>query len=135
MSTWTEERVGVLKSLWGNGKSASEIAEILGGVTRNAVIGKAHRLGLSAKKQPVPPKRRIIAKVEPEIEPITGGATIMSLTDRMCKWPIGDPKSNEFRFCGRSVRAGYPYCQEHVRVAYQPARKRDDDRASGGGSA
>lgn len=127
MSGWTEERVGVLKSLWGNGKSASEIAEILGGVTRNAVIGKAHRLGLSVKKAPVAPKRRPLPKSEPEVTPIDGGATIMSLTDRMCKWPIGDPGSSNFKFCGRPVQAGYPYCADHVRMAYQPARRKDDD--------
>jgi len=117
-STWSEERVEKLRQLWGQGMSASEIADLLGNVTRNAVIGKAHRLGLSGRPSPI--------KKKP-----TKGATILSLTERMCKWPVGDPKSPDFHFCGKPSVHGLPYCAEHAAIAYQPARKRDDERKFG----
>ncbi|WP_404326886.1 GcrA family cell cycle regulator [Aerophototrophica crusticola] len=98
--------------------SASEIADALGNVTRNAVIGKAHRLGLSGRPSPI--------KKKP-----SKGATILSLTERMCKWPVGDPKSPDFHFCGKAAVQGLPYCAEHAALAYQPAKKRDDDRKLG----
>lgn len=112
---WTDERVEKLRELWGRGMSASEIAEMLGDVTRNAVIGKAHRLGLSGRPSPI--------KKKP-----TRGATILSLTERMCKWPVGDPKHPDFHFCGKAAAPGMPYCAEHAALAYQPAKKRDEDR-------
>ncbi|WP_114392007.1 GcrA family cell cycle regulator [Oleisolibacter albus] len=115
---WTDERVEKLRQLWGQGMSASEIADLLGGVTRNAVIGKAHRLGLSGRPSPI--------KKKP-----SKGATILSLTERMCKWPVGDPKSPDFHFCGKSALPGLPYCAEHAALAYQPAKKRDDERKLG----
>ena len=126
--SWTEERVAVLSQLWGSGKSASEIAEILGDTTRNAVIGKAHRLGLSGRPSPI--KRR-----EPPTAPVAEapGATILSLTERMCRWPIGDPRSAGFRFCGRAVVPGQTYCAEHAALAYQapkPRRSQDGQSAS-----
>lgn len=116
--SWTEERIELLRQLWGQGKSASEIAETLGDVTRNAVIGKAHRLGLSGRPSPI--------KKKP-----SRGATILSLTERMCKWPVGDPKHADFHFCGKPAHPGLPYCAEHAAKAYQPAKKRDDDRRIG----
>ena len=113
---WTDERIERLCELWRQGKSASEIAVLLGDVTRNAVIGKAHRLGLSGRPSPI--KRRPVL-----------GATILSLTERMCKWPVGDPKHQDFHFCGKPSHAGLPYCGEHAQVAYQPPKaKREDDR-------
>jgi len=114
--TWTDERVDLLKDLWSQGKSASDIADILGNITRNAVIGKAHRLGLSGRPSPIKKK--------------TKGATILSLTDRMCKWPIGDPKHEDFHFCAKSSVPGLPYCSEHAAVAYQTASrsKRDEEK-------
>jgi GcrA cell cycle regulator len=117
-NTWTEERVNKLRELWGQGMSASEIADLLGNVTRNAVIGKAHRLGLSGRPSPIKKK------------PVKG-ASILTLTERMCKWPIGDPKSPDFYFCGKAAAPGLPYCPEHAVIAYQPARKRDDERKFG----
>lgn len=114
--TWTEERIEQLKTLWGQGMSASEIADILGNVSRNAVIGKAHRLGLSGRPSPIKKKT-------------TRGATILSLTERMCKWPIGDPKSPDFHFCGKPTQLGMPYCAEHAAIAYQPtSKKRPEER-------
>ena len=115
---WTDERIGDLRRLWSEGRSASEIAGILGDVTRNAVIGKAHRLGLSGRPSPIKrtPKR---------------GANILALTERMCKWPVGDPRDSDFHFCGHQTAPGMPYCTEHASLAYQPQKKRYDDRKAG----
>ena len=152
---WTEDRVGTLKKLWLEGQSASQIAKQLGGgVTRNAVIGKVHRLGLSgratpsqparttfrttrprpaaaAPQAPSAPRRIEAAQPRPAAAPavpapmpdLPGTATVMTLGAHMCKWPIGDPSSREFSFCGRRASEGV-YCVEHARVAYQPQVKR-----------
>jgi GcrA cell cycle regulator len=167
---WTDDRVGALKKLWLEGQSASQIAKQLGGgVTRNAVIGKVHRLGLSGRAAPSQPARtaattfrttrprpaapaaaaptaaaqpsapRRLEAVQPKpaqpaapvpapIPDLPGTATVMTLGAHMCKWPIGDPSSREFSFCGRRASEGV-YCVEHARVAYQPsqkAKKRDN---------
>ena len=154
---WTEDRVEVLTKLWADGLSASQIAKELGGVTRNAVIGKVHRLGLSGRAKPsrpkkvasvksaTPRKRTVTAKRTPTrtvtrpAAPITPPApppllakklpngeyaTIMTIRDHMCKWPIGDPMDDDFRFCGRKNKSGEPYCESHCNVAYQPSRRR-----------
>lgn len=116
---WTDERIAQLKELWSQGMSASEIAQTLGDISRNAVIGKAHRLGLSGRPSPIKKKT-------------TRGATILSLTERMCKWPIGDPAHEDFHFCGKPAQPGLPYCPEHAAIAYQPASKRRaEDRKIG----
>ena len=160
--SWTDERVETLKKLWQEGHSASQIAKQLGGVTRNAVIGKVHRLGLSGRAAPSQPTRPLykparpprpaaaspvhaerpapvhgtpIARRDPVIsrpvisQPIVpyieepGTATVLTLGAKMCKWPIGDPSSDSFSFCGRRADDGTPYCVEHARVAYQPSQK------------
>lgn len=199
---WTDERVEQLKTLWTGGASASQIAKELGGVTRNAVIGKVHRLGLSSRNQgkpeaavekpakpapvaaapapePVPAPEPPVAAVEPVASPVQevkstpkpveakddtapaaglpaevtapeGMITIpsenqvdiaeidrearklglMDLTERTCKWPIGDPSRGEFYFCGHTAVAGKPYCKGHTAAAYQPmSSRRDRDRA------
>ncbi len=100
---WTAERVELLKELWGEGLSARQIAESLGHVTRNAVIGKAHRLGLSTRSVPSKPT---IAMLNP-------------VTDRLCQWPIGNPGEVEFHFCGQQAEAGRPYCDQHCAMAYR----------------
>ncbi|MEM9197173.1 MAG: GcrA family cell cycle regulator [Pseudomonadota bacterium] len=220
--SWTEERVELLKSMWNEGKSASQIAKALGGVTRNAVIGKVHRLGLSNRTNGTPgkdePKPGSAATAQPseeapvtpvsdEIPPMasttdekpveevrpagprdtgasrqggvvagpgqapagavngsangaaaTGPGTppapavpdvseealanlvdverrarklnLMQLTERTCKWPIGDPATDEFWFCGLPVEPGKPYCEAHVAIAFQPMSSRRDRRAS-----
>jgi GcrA cell cycle regulator len=142
--SWTDDRVAVLKKLWLDGLSASQIAKQLGGVTRNAVIGKVHRLGLSGRAAPSHPQRAVYKaprpprptptptiRREPSLrsEPVRmrvpeepGMATVMTLGAHMCKWPIGDPSSTEFTFCGRGT-AG-TYCSEHSQVAYQPQQSR-----------
>jgi GcrA cell cycle regulator len=155
---WSTERIEQLRSLWRDGLSASQIAAVLGGITRNAVIGKAHRLGLTGRPSPIknrgagpvrprPPRRprterlpaapRVAAApvrrvVEPPPPPVEledmPGATILTLTDRICKWPIGDPRDAEFHFCGRVSAEGLPYCVEHARRAYQPPARRTGER-------
>ena len=147
---WTDERVETLKKLWLDGLSASQIAKQLGGVTRNAVIGKVHRLGLSGRATPSQPQRPAfktpraprpaIAAPSPRrpLEPAIsaplpapaltaeepGTATVLTLGAHMCKWPIGDPSSDGFTFCGRRSEREGPYCGEHARVAYQPQQKK-----------
>jgi GcrA cell cycle regulator len=120
---WTEERVSELKKLWAEGHSASQIAKKLGAVTRNAVIGKVHRLGLSG-----PAHTQITAaeaNVEPQRLPNGDMVTVLTVKDSMCKWPIGDPADANFGFCGHGTAEGSPYCAEHARVAFQPAKKRE----------
>ena len=190
--SWSDERVDLLKRLWGEGQSASQIAKELGGVTRNAVIGKVHRLGLSNRNgsataanaapadtpeaeaakpagkpapkpaatpaaqpepeqeeaepftapvrikaiipagQPLPPQPSAneidpaaLAKVS-EIEKKAKRLTLMELTERTCKWPVGDPATEDFWFCGLPVQTGKPYCEAHVGVAFQPMSSRRD---------
>lgn len=195
--SWTDERVETLKKMWNEGQSASQIAKELGGVTRNAVIGKVHRLGLSnrvggapqpakaepakaraeadrpvaeqpptaekpaprpepsqrpsapapaaqtapvARKpiipagQPLPPQPSA-AEISPEAMATVREAekkarrlTLMELTERTCKWPIGDPATQDFWFCGLPAQAGKPYCEAHVGVAFQPMSARRDRR-------
>jgi GcrA cell cycle regulator len=152
---WTDERVTLLRKLWAEGLSASQIAKQLGGVTRNAVIGKVHRLGLAGRATPSRPAKRPVRTarprvmgpsaprlrmpsslptvVIPELEPMKFDdgrpATVLTLSDTMCKYPIGDPTDPDFAFCGRASSSG-PYCSDHARLAYQPsqAKKR---RAAG----
>jgi len=160
--TWTDERVELLKKLWADGLSASQIAAELGGITRNAVIGKVHRLGLSGRAKspssaaPRPRKPRspshmlrvsrpsvrgntALARLyeyepEPEPEPIENiipigqRRTLLELTESTCRWPIGDPGSADFFFCGGNTVTGLPYCAYHSRVAYQPITDRRRDK-------
>lgn len=200
--SWTDERVETLKRMWTEGQSASAIAKELGGVTRNAVIGKVHRLGLSnrndepeaapapapapepvaekkAERRPAPaapaarpdpqpepapaqpveeepvsqpvftpvPRRPIVPAGQPlppqpsanEISPETLASvrevekrarklSLMELTERTCKWPIGDPATDKFWFCGLPSQPGKPYCEAHVSVAFQPMSSRRDRR-------
>ena len=199
--SWTDERVETLKRMWSEGQSASAIAKELGGVTRNAVIGKVHRLGLSnrnddaeatpapapaekkaakkpakpasatpasapaaeaapAKPEPAPtpepaaqpafmpaPRRPIVPAGQPlppqrsaneispealatvrEIEKKARKLSLMELTERTCKWPIGDPATEKFWFCGLPSQPGKPYCEAHVGVAFQPMSSRRDRR-------
>jgi len=179
--SWTDERVEKLKKMWSEGQSASQIAKELGGVTRNAVIGKVHRLGLSNRNggggpggetpqkpepkpapetkaataapapdpapAPTPAVRKIVPAGQPlppqpsaneispealatvrEVEKKSKKLTLMELTERTCKWPVGDPATAEFWFCGLAVQPGKPYCEAHVGVAFQPMSSRRDRR-------
>jgi GcrA cell cycle regulator len=141
---WSDDRVDQLKTLWTEGLSASQIARALGGVTRNAVIGKVHRLGLAGRASPARPDRprlpsapkastlRNAMPAAPVVEEdplqLDDGnfATVLTISDRMCRWPIGDPAATEFHFCGRSPKSGSPYCEAHARKAYQPQQQRRD---------
>jgi len=140
---WSDDRVEQLKTLWTEGLSASQIARALGGVTRNAVIGKVHRLGLAGRaspsraerprvSMPKSPSMRAHVPAIPVVEedPLTledgSHATVLTISDRMCRWPIGDPAATEFHFCGRSPKSGSPYCEAHARKAYQPQQQRKD---------
>ena len=109
---WTSERVEVLRQLWGQGQTASQIAARLGGTTRNAVIGKAHRMGLSVK-QIKPP-----VEVEPEPPMPVVVAPVAPTSGRGCQWPVGDPKQPDFHFCGQPSEIGRPYCAKHCAIAY-----------------
>jgi GcrA cell cycle regulator len=201
--SWTDERVETLKRMWAEGQSASQIAKELGGVTRNAVIGKVHRLGLSnrvgggkdeaeeegtaakpapepkveARPEPVaakpavervapaaaaapaattapasnvtplPIRKAIVPAGQPlppqpsaneispealasvrEVEKRARKLTLMELTERTCKWPVGDPATEDFWFCGLPSLPGKPYCEAHVGVAFQPMSARRDRR-------
>ncbi len=201
--SWTDERVETLKKMWAEGQSASQIAKELGGVTRNAVIGKVHRLGLSnratgggkdepeaevaaprveasarpaeparaAEPKPAAPAPRPSAPINPTVAQVVNNVTplplrksivpagqplppqpsaneispealasvrevektskkisLMELTERTCKWPVGDPATEDFWFCGLPSAAGKPYCDAHVGVAFQPMSARRDRR-------
>ncbi|MEM9336423.1 MAG: GcrA family cell cycle regulator [Patescibacteria group bacterium] len=174
MSSWTDERVEKLKKLWAEGMSASQIAKSLGGVTRNGVIGKIHRLGLTSRqsegekikggdgeenkqpknqpetiplaveasparpsqrprpgnpfnhpRKPIPQvdeaaERKLAEDLLSKINPQAKKLSLLELTERTCKWPIGDPAEENFYFCGLPCAPGKPYCEHHVAVAYQP---------------
>ncbi len=205
--SWTDERVETLKRMWTEGQSASQIAKELGGVTRNAVIGKVHRLGLSNREEddgdapvveaapevvaaqpasaapgdaeafeedlppsvqaaplsslsssaaaaiiassnaPIPLRKAIVPAGQPlppqpsaneispealasvrEVEKRAARLSLMELTERTCKWPIGDPATEDFWFCGLPSQSGKPYCEAHVGVAFQPMSARRDRR-------
>ena len=161
--TWTDERVEQLKKLWSDGLSASQIAAELGGITRNAVIGKVHRLGLSGRTKapsastPRPRKPRTTHmlrvsrpvvrgntalahsfaydyEVEAEQAPVENvipmgqRRTLLELNEQTCRWPIGDPATQDFYFCGGHALTTLPYCAYHSRIAYQPPAARRDKR-------
>lgn len=140
---WTEDRVELLKKLWAEGLSASQIARTMGDVTRNAVIGKVHRLGLSGRattSRADRPRRATIPKPQPKpvvAEPasvaeatLSNGefATVMTLNGVMCRWPIGDPGATDFHFCGNQTESGEPYCTAHAELAYQPSNRTRERR-------
>ena len=202
---WTQERVQILKKMWSTGQSASQIAAELGGVTRNAVIGKVHRLGLSNRvnssikeakavdnaskttklgknkssgevnksrkisdksvvkplsgakelgsgemnkatnvrqnkpvifnaNQPLPPQPSTSEISEETLKSVRSlekkskKLSLMELTERTCKWPIGDPATTEFWFCGHPAEQGKPYCETHIEIAFQPVTTRKDKR-------
>ena len=151
--SWTEEKVAKLKELWGKGNTASQIAEIIGGISRNAVIGKAHRLNLSAKiktrtatsnrsyENSVDEKNIKIRRgrkskfksliIEKDFEP-ENPKQLEELDESSCKWPIGHPNEKSFYFCGRSALKDFSYCKLHLLYAYQPKGKKEDSTEKNG---
>ncbi|MDE1925509.1 MAG: GcrA cell cycle regulator [Patescibacteria group bacterium] len=150
---WTDERIELLKKLWSDGLSGSQIATQLGGITRNAVIGKVHRLGLSgrAKSSSTAAPRTCNRKqvqdklknawlrtnaalaLEQEVardafEPSNERRTLLELTEHTCRWPFGHPGKANFFYCGGNTISGLPYCSYHSRIAYQPIRGRLRER-------
>ncbi len=145
--SWNEEKVSKLKGLWGKGSTASQIAEIIGGITRNAVIGKAHRLNLSSKiktrnvsssqnfnnqseennsKQGQGRKSKFKSLlIEKDFEP-ENPKKLEELDESSCKWPVGHPEEESFYFCGRSSLKDFSYCKLHLLYAYQPKGKKED---------
>ena len=146
--SWNDEKVAKLKELWGKGNTASQIAEIIGGISRNAVIGKAHRLNLSYKikarntssnqgfqntndkkinlKQKRGRKIRFQSLlIEKDFEP-ENPKKLEELDENSCKWPIGHPEEESFYFCGRSSLKDFSYCKLHLLYAYQPKGKKED---------
>ena len=145
--SWNEEKVEKLKELWGKGSTASQIAEIIGGITRNAVIGKANRLNLSSKikvrnassnqglkkdteednlKQRRGRKSKFQSLIiENDFEP-ENPKKLEELDDSSCKWPVGHPEEESFYFCGRSSLKDFSYCKLHLLYAYQPKGKKED---------
>ena len=146
--SWNEEKVAKLKELWGKGNTASQIAEIIGGISRNAVIGKAHRLNLSAKiktraatsnqnfesstvNKDTRSKRGRKNKfksliIEKDFEP-ENPKQLEELDENSCKWPIGHPNEKTFYFCGRTSLKDFSYCKLHLLYAYQPKGKKEDN--------
>ena len=145
--SWNEEKVEKLKELWGKGSTASQIAEIIGGISRNAVIGKAHRLNLSSKiktrnasssqnfdnsSEETSSKQRRGRKskfqsliIEKDFEP-ENPKKLEELDESSCKWPIGHPEEQSFYFCGRSSLKDFSYCKLHLLYAYQPKGRKEE---------
>ena len=148
--SWTTDREEKLKELWKKGHTASQIAEILGGTTRNAVIGKAHRLNLetrgTSKKQSAKPvniidkdnqktktqklgrKAKFKALLLDKSFEKENPKKLEELTDDTCRWPIGHPYEEKFYFCGRQPMEKFPYCKLHVLYAFQPKNAKEEDQ-------
>jgi GcrA cell cycle regulator len=144
--SWTDEKVEKLKELWTKGHTASQIASALGDTTRNAVIGKAHRLNLEARapskhsgasvsrenkqirRGPAPTSRKAKFQsilLDKNFEP-ENPKSLEELTDTTCKWPIGHPNEEKFYFCGRKPEGEFPYCKLHVLYAFQPKGTKEE---------
>ena len=145
--SWTRDREEKLKELWKKGHTASQIAKILGETTRNAVIGKAHRLKLAARapaKGVKAEKKQVLSNKEVKNEKFISRKarfksilldknfepespkTLEQLEDKNCRWPIGHPDETDFYFCGRTPVEGFSYCKLHVLYAFQPKNQKEE---------
>ncbi len=148
--SWTDEKVQKLKDLWKKGQTASQIAAALGDTTRNAVIGKAHRLNLEARapsraaahsntttnnkinkvysksSQPMTRKQKFQSILLDKNFESENPKSLEELTEETCKWPIGHPNEESFYFCGRKPEEEFPYCKLHVLYAFQPKGQKED---------
>lgn len=149
--SWTDDKTIKLKKLWAEGHTASQIARILGGdISRNAVIGKAHRLNLAGRtqsrmisspkinntqyqqkkiglqKQIKRPRGLRVIVIEKNFEP-ENPTSLENLTDKTCRWPIGHPDEKDFYFCGRTPMDDRIYCKLHVIHAYQPRGQKNEE--------
>ena len=143
--SWTDEKVNKLKELWGKGHTASQIAQILGDTTRNAVIGKAHRLKLEARapskqisqnsnqtkqvrktSQPLSRRARFQALLLDKNFQAEDPKSLEELSDKTCRWPIGHPNEKGFYFCGRTSLKDFSYCRLHLLYAFQPKNKKEE---------
>ena len=124
-NVWTDERLEELKKLWAQGLSISQIGEALG-VSRNAIAGKAHRMGLPKRPSPISKPKAEKPKIEPVVEeqdlPLRLELRQLVWSRSKCCWPTGDPKKNGFVFCGDTVVPGKPYCLPHCKEAYTTSR-------------
>ena len=150
--SWTPEREEKLKELWKEGHSASQIASMLGDTTRNAVIGKAHRLNLQSRAVSKRSTQKVDTKntdnnvkSEPKIQKLGRKARFKALlldknfeqenrkqleelTDETCRWPTGHPTEEDFYFCGRKPMEKFSYCKLHVLYAFQPKNAKEEDQ-------
>ena len=144
--SWTDEKIEKLKELWGKGNTASQIAEIIGGMSRNAVIGKANRLNLSAKIKSRSSNNFNAQKIDAEVDTASkkirkskfkslliekdfepeNPKQLEELDENSCKWPSGHPNESTFYFCGRNSLKDFSYCKLHVLYAFQPKNKKED---------
>ncbi len=144
--SWNDEKVNKLRNLWGKGQTASQIAEIIGGVSRNAVIGKAHRLNLSSKikARSIKTSQNITSRkidnnvrlkgrkikfksllLDKDFEPAKN-LNLEELTENTCKYMEGDPDKKDSSFCGRKTVEKFSYCPLHLMVVFQPKGKKDE---------
>jgi len=150
--SWDTNTTNLLKKYWSQGFSASQIAQKIGNVTRNAVIGKAHRLNLEARSISKRPKHKINTEntennIKPEVKVQKLGRKarfkallldksfeqenpkkLEELTDETCRWPMGHPTEKDFYFCGRKPMEKFPYCKLHVLYAFQPKNAKEEDQ-------
>ena len=119
-NVWTDERLEKLKELWSQGLSISQIGEALG-VSRNAIAGKAHRMGLPKRPSPISRPKAVMPEINENL-PLRLELRQLEWSRNKCCWPTGDPKKNGFIFCGDAIVPGKPYCLTHCREAYTPTR-------------
>ena len=152
--SWTPEREEKLKQLWKKGYTAKQIADLIGDTTRNAIIGKAHRLNLQARASS---SKKLAPKINAENNETTepknqklgrkarfkallldknfeqeNPKKLEELTDETCRWPIGHPYEENFYFCGRKPMEKFPYCKLHVLYAFQPKNAKEEDQITEG---